>query len=325
MGITTNTNHILRKMDGSKNRNNSVADSRDQPGQNNSLFVEYKCQIKKFINNDVTGYQKWVELQNWYNCSSGRDLFIRAFKENTKINPNTSTDSDSRIAAALPKSIGDFERKVKSKAYYKAMADLFILEMDHIVSIGNMNSTVDESFYYSQTQRFVKTLLLDSLCLFSDWGRNVPEFVVEFGVGRSGAIHMPAFYHGATQIIYGHGTPGLSLADSHAELTGAIIRQGLENRLRRAFGIYTKKCKSDNSPHPIMFSSFLKTLKDHCADVHMSVPIENIARIYHWANLIVHHGFRDYGWTQPRVLSYLQPILVGGVKRVLYRLIAAFK
>lgn len=61
-----------------------------------------------------------------------------------------------------------------------------------------------------------------------------------------------------------------------------------------------------------MFSSLIKTLKIHRSDVHMSVPIENIARIYHWANLIVHHGFRDYGWTQPRVLSYLQPMLVGG-------------
>ncbi len=295
-----------------KYRPERVSDLSSQPGSQNSLYKEYRYQTKRFTNGDVTGVQKWIELRDWFENSDGRDLFICAFKTNTGIKINTSTDSNARIAAAFPKSLTDYQNKVESDSYYKAMAELFILEMDRIVSISrNVGyGTVDNSDF-SQAQRFVKTLLLDSLCLFSDWGQNIPAEPVNFGVVRNWAISELAFYHGALQNIYGHRTPSLSFTDNHAELTGAIIRQGLEIRLRRAFGIVGKISNNDYSLYPIALSKLIETLKNNRSDFHMAVPIENVNRIYRWANLVVHRGMRDYGWTHPRVLCYLKPLLVG--------------
>ena len=54
-----------------------------------------------------------------------------------------------------------------------------------------------------------------------------------------------AFYQGARQTIYGHGSFSLSFIDNHADLATATIRQAIEIRICRAFGIMGKVRKSD--------------------------------------------------------------------------------
>ena len=86
-----------------------------------------------------------------------------------RINPKS--DAASRIGAALPKSWGDYSKKVKSDAYYRALAEMFIIEMDSITSrVPRECDGPVADFAYDNVWRFVEQVLLDSLVLFEHWG-----------------------------------------------------------------------------------------------------------------------------------------------------------
>ena len=160
--------------------------------------------------------------------------------------------------------------------------------------------------------RFVKNVLLDSKALFEHWGARRAAVPGAFGVFINEYTHPVEFYHGAQQTIYGHGSFGLSYVDNHVELAIASIRQALEIRLRRAFGLIGKEAICDGAFHPVPISELLDVMRLHRAAVRMPVPLHNVKRIYHWASMCLHTGFRSYAWTSPRVLDYLRPLLVGG-------------
>ena len=130
--------------------------------------------------------------------------------------------------------------------------------------------------------------------------------------------HPVNFYQGARQTIYDHGSFGLSFSENHSELAVTTTRQAVEIRLRRAFGLIGKEAVSDQTFHPVAISELLDVLLnvlkdyDYVKQVQMPVPLHNLVRINHWANLLLHLGMRHYAWTPPRVLDYLQPFLVGG-------------
>ena len=121
-----------------------------------------------------------------------------------------------------------------------------------------------------------------------------------------------AFYQGACQTIYGHGSFNLSFIDNHADLATATIRQAIEIRLRRAFGIMGKVRKSDDSFHPINLSEVLDAIDAHKSGVNFPVRFENIKRINGLANLYLHGGLKLYAWCPPRVLQFLRVFLIGG-------------
>ena len=240
---------------------------------------------------------------------------MKAFEDVTRIRLNTETSTDQRIGAALPKSWRDYQRKVKDKAYYRALAELFIEEMDNMLRrVPRESKDPATTFLYRNLVRHLKPLFLDSRCLFQEWGTHIAKPQISFGIGKNLLMHSVNVYHGAKQIIYGHGTFGLSLADNHSELAMATIRQAVEIRLRHGFGVVGKESVSDGTIHPVALSIVIDVMGEHADEMDLAVPIENIRRVNHWANLHMHSGIRHYSWVPPRVLSYLRPLLVGRTK-----------
>ena len=280
---------------------------------NPNAFDQYKRQVNEFRPNEGAANDQWLEVYDWYQNNDGRNLFICAFKHETGITVDPLRDSDERIGAALPKSINDYDNKVKNDTYYRAMAEMFIMEMDHIVSrVPRESDDPAAGFKFSNVQRLVYKLMLESVVLFEHWGSRCANVLGVFGAGMSEATHLVNFFHGAKQTIYGHGSFELSFSDNHSELAVATIRQAVEIRLRRAFGLFGKESVHDGSFHPVPISKLLEVMKKNKADVGTPVPFHNLVRIYNWANLILHSGIRHYAWTTPRVLDYLRPFLVGG-------------
>jgi hypothetical protein len=141
---------------------------------------------------------------------------------------------------ALPKNMADYRKKFVDRAFYRANAEWFLLEMDHIVaSVPRESSQPDATFAYGNVLRFVQHLLIDSVVIFAHWGTRCAEVPRDYGIGKNEMTHLVLLFHGSRQIIYGHGSFGLSFVENHSDIAVGTIRQ-VELRLRRAFGLLGK-------------------------------------------------------------------------------------
>jgi hypothetical protein len=277
------------------------------------LVESYKRRIMGVVSDKRSAADVWQNVHDWYQSDCGRSLFLRAFSHETGITVNPASNADARIGAALPKSGNDGARKIKDDGYYRAHAEMFVIEMDNIVSRVPRECTDSEAgCAFGNVLRFVRHVLLDSVLLFEHWGSYRAGVPGVFGIGKNEFTHLVNLYHGARQTIYGHGSFGLSFSDNHSELAVATIRQAVEIRLRRAFGLIGKTSVHDGSFHPVALSELLEVVAAMNADVRTPIPFHNVVRINSWANLLMHSGVRHYAWTPPRVLEYLRPLLVGG-------------
>lgn len=284
--------------------------------QVSATYVQYRNELHNLIDGPRAENRRHVEtwklVSRWYKDEGGRELFLKAFKDVCGIRLNVKTSTHQRIGAALPKSMRDYERKLKNKSYYRALGEMFIEEMDSMISrVPQDNEDPATTLLYGNLIRFVRHVFLDSRYLFQEWGENVSEPPISFGIGKNLLTHSVGFYHGALQTIYGHGTFGLSYADNHSDLAIATIRQAVEIRLRRAFGVVGRERVKDGTIHPVPVSTIIDAIAIHAEEVDLAIPIEHVRRINHWANLHMHAGMKHYSWIPPRVLDYLRPLLVG--------------
>ena len=282
--------------------------------QSEGPFETYRTQLEALVgasdSKDKSRAEKWRNICEWYQDDGGRDLYCQAFVHETGISLNPETEAHQRMGAALPKNWNDYDKKEKTDAYYRAIGELFIEEMDVIVySVPRECERPELMLRYENIVRYVRHVLLDSHLLFEDWAAYRADTPGVFGIGKSLFSHPVEVFHGARQIIYGHGTFGLSFLDNHSDLSIATIRQAIEIRLRQAFGIFGKKSLKDGSIQPVALSVLLKALA--AEQVSMPLPIQHLRRINHWANHHMHSGMRHYSWMPPRVLAYLRPFLLG--------------
>ena len=278
-------------------------------------YEDYRRQLPNFYATGRSFRELWKEIVDWYQSDLGRSLFIRTFRHETGIKVNPSSNFDARIEAALAKSWGDDSKKIQTDTYYKAHAEMFVSEMDKILAnVPKCCEYAEAEFRFGNVIRFVQRVLMDHLVLFEHWGSRRAEVPGVFGVARNEWTHPVNFYHGAKQIIYGHGSFSLTFSDNHSEIAVATVRQALEVRLRGAFGFIGKESKSNNAFHPVPLSMLLEVLSRNKKAIVTPIPIHNLIRINNWANLLLHSGVREYAWTLPRVLDYLRSWLVGGDK-----------
>ena len=282
--------------------------------QSGGPFEEYRAQRqaldRDFDNKKIARAEVWRRICQWYQEEGGRDLYFDAFRHETGIKLNHDTDSHHRIGAALPKNWNDYQKKEKTDAYFRALGELFIEEMDTIVKKVPQESEIPETMLcYENVVRFVRHVLLDSHVLFEDWAVHRAETSGVFGIGKSLFSHPLEIFHGARQIIYGHGTFGLSVVENHSDLSIETIRQAIEIRMRQALGIFGKQSLRDGSIQPVALSALLRALETE--KICMAIPLEHLRRINHWANHHMHSGMRHYSWMPPRVLTYLHPLLLG--------------
>jgi hypothetical protein len=275
-------------------------------------FETYKSQVTSAIKQTGHEASDWKRLFDWYE-GEGRALFIAAFQKETTRRVNLATDPQVRVGAAIPKSFADYEAKLHDDAFYRAHAEWFIEEMDWIIKrVPRESDQSDATFAYGNVLRFVQHVLLDSAVLFTHWGEfraGVPDV---YGIGKNEMAHLMNFYQSARQTIYGHGSFGLSFVENHSDIAIGTIRQAIELRLRRAFGLIGKVSRHDQSFHPVPLSDLIEAIDVVEDGITFPIHFENIKRINSWANLFMHYGFKFYAWAPARVLEYIRPFLIGG-------------
>jgi hypothetical protein len=275
-------------------------------------FAKYKKAVIGFCRQINDAQAEWQRIYDWYG-KEGRELFRAAFSKETGIRVGTKPKPDDLVAAALPKTYGDLSTKAEDDAFYRSHSHWFLEEMDGIVrGVPRIDKSIGAAHSFADVLRFAHRALLDSLILFEDWGTYRAGVPGVYGIGKNISEHLMAFYQGAQQTIYGHGTWSLSFADNHSDLATATIRQALEIRLRRAFGVTAKISRADGSIHPIPLTDLLEAIDLHRASVRFPIRFENIKRINGWANMYLHSGLKLYAWNPPRVLAFLRVFLLGG-------------
>jgi hypothetical protein len=126
-------------------------------------------------------------------------------------------------------------------------------------------------------------------------------------------VHTLPLWHFTRQLAYGQ-VSGHAFADREPEVAVAGIRLVIEGRLRRATGIVRKKKVSDPLHQaPVKLSTIIAAVKKHANAIQLPVPIQNIDRIYKWANEFVHGGTREgmWSWLSLFALEYLKPFAIG--------------
>ncbi|GAM97372.1 hypothetical protein U91I_00998 [alpha proteobacterium U9-1i] len=275
-------------------------------------FATYKQEALAHATASGNPRRRLLELCDWYQ-TGGRTLFVDAFKHETKLGFGGQTSLGALVAAAIPKSYRDLEAKEQGDGYYRAHAQWFTEQMDLIAAqVQAVRHRRRDRIVFGNVRRFAVQLLWDSVWLFETWGAQRLKTPGVYGIGKNHEQHLVGFFHGARQVIYGHGAWGLSFADNHCDISTSIIRQAIELRVRRALGVTMKIRRSDGGLYPIALSTLLDTLDTHKASITLPISFEHIVRIKHWADMYLHAGVKHFAWAAPRVLVFLAPFLAGG-------------
>ena len=257
---------------------------------------------------------EWAGVLDWW--ASGRPLFVQAFHKEVGKRPSKA-GIDNLLDAAIPRTLGDLHRKEADDAYYAAHAALFLQEMDSIVShVPRDCPDPEAAFAFANVLRFVDQVLFDSVVLLEHWAERSRQVPDVFGVGKNEVEHLHTFFFGAQQTIYGHGSFRLSFAENHSDIVIGTIRQALEIRLRRAFGIAGRFSDANNTFEPVPISALFEAIRPFEKQITSEVPFATLRRVNGWANMYMHGAIKLPVWTPPRVLARLKPLLLGeGRKR----------
>ena len=270
-------------------------------------YKEEACRFDRGRGADAP--EEWAAVYDWW--PTGRQLFEAAFVQEAGKRPLQGS-TDDLLSAAIPKNLGDLARKEEDDAYYGAHASLFLAEMDHIVRrVARNVPEPAATFAYGNVLRFAHQVLFDSVVLFEHWAARSLGVPDVFGVGKNEVEHMHTFFFGAQQAIYGHGSFGLSFVENHSDLVTATIRQAIEIRLRRAFGVVGRISDRTQALEPIPLSVLFEAIRPHEGQITTAVPMHLLRRINGWANMYLHGAVKLPIWTPPRVLERLRPLLLG--------------
>lgn len=275
-----------------------------------TLLAEYKrtaCGVRE--SNIADPAAEWAALHDWWPI--GRQMFEQLFESEVGKAPSKAS-LDDLLGAAIPKSIGDLERKEADDAYYVAHAALFMQEMDAIVRrVPRSHSDARAASAFGNVVRFASNVMFDSVVLLEHWAERSQQVPGAYGVGKNEAEHLDSFLFGAQQIIYGHGSFGLSFVESHSDIVIGTIRQAIEIRLRRAFGIHGRISEKTNAFEPVPISALFDAIRPFEAQIFSEVPFPILRRINGWTNMYLHGGHKLPAWTAPRVLARLKPLILG--------------
>lgn len=237
---------------------------------------------------------------------TGKKLFEAAFTEASGTKIPAPKTSDWLIETAVACSEADYLKKTLQMNYFRANAAWFLEEMERIIqTIPSDESYQSLSVSYGQALSFVHSLIIDSLALLTDC-TYLKSGSVKNGLYKNPNTGMHEFYMTARYLMYGSFVTG-----HHSDVSISVIRQALELRIRRAFGVIAK-IDAAETQFPVSLSEIIRAMEPFEKNITMPISLPKIKRINGWANMYLHSGIKEYSWVAPRVLDYLFKFLIGG-------------
>lgn len=210
----------------------------------------------------------------------------------------------------------DLSKKLTQKQYYSCNGQCAYLVITRIFNeklYENLKNSNCPEFVRNNYAHILKCFLLDIMDMANAYQVNIMgNNEHDYNIGHITQPTMP-FHQILRQNLFGQFSFH-SFSDMEISYSVSIIRQLIELRIRRAFGVicFTDSC---GSVIPINFSQILSTLKYYQDEIEFPLALGDIERIYVWSNMYVHSGLKDFSWI-PYSLEYvLRPLTFGERKQ----------
>lgn len=269
-------------------------------------MTDYLLKIEKSQSGLFSKFESLLNHElGWFENEALRQFGIKRF-------PNKN--GDQLIQQILGKSPNDENKKKSGKEYYIANAMTYlkvvkeILTDDFIKKFGPKES-VDELTIYNYHQVF-QNLIFDSLVLLNEYCVNVKKVEPEYGCGKGYSQHTLTLYQSLRQSIFGQSSFH-SFIEVEPDLSISIIRQLVELRVRRAFGVLGWYLPNTQSMEPLALTVLFDVIKPYAEEIDFSIPFDCLVRIYGWSNIFLHLGIKDCSWKHIFVKDYLIEFALG--------------
>ena len=225
---------------------------------------------------------------------------------------------DQIIEQIIAKSPNDLNEKVVNPEHYKAhlccikqVLDEMFLNEPFIQNLKAYKVEADKDLVVYNYYNLLREFLFDMALLIQDYNFVIKKInPTKFSVGKNLYQRDFTLYQLLPQFIFGQ-VSFHSLIEREPSVSIAIIRQIIELRIRRAFGIMGVYDKEKDSFEPFGLGQIFDELKKHQTEIDFAVPLSNIIRINGWSNIFMHSGMKDYTWTAIFVYRYLHELIKG--------------
>lgn len=261
-----------------------------------------------FFKNESVTFLEYFD----YLLNGGFDMLEHQLLVHMRLKKWPKFSDDDVVCSILPKSEIDRINKRKNKDYYIANGYCAITILKQIFTKELYNNVSRLSSVYYQTYfQILKAIMLDTdqlKNLYNNERMNDNKYPVT--VNRS--IHAMELHNVLRQAAYGN-ISFHSFADFEVSASIAVIRQIIELRIRRAFGILAYYDERNSNIQPLKMSKVFEILKRY-TDISFPNKLCYIERIYQWSNLYIHSGEGDWAWIIYFLEKYLRTLSFGTQK-----------
>lgn len=270
------------------------------------IFIELKETKESII--EKLEYLKKEGLNDYLNFA--------ALEMGLKKLPNKKHDQI--IEQILAKSPNDLNEKVISAEHYtahlcciKQVLDEMFLNDAFIANLKSYKVEDEKDLVVYNYYNLLREILFDMALLIQDYNYAVKKITATtFQIGKNLYQRDFTLYQLLPQLIFGQ-VSFHSYIEREPFVSIAIIRQIIELRIRKAFGIMGVYDKVKDSFEPFGLGQIFDEIKKHQSEIDFAIPLSNIIRINGWSNIFMHSGMKDYTWTPIFVYRYLHELIKG--------------
>lgn len=226
--------------------------------------------------------------------------------------------SEQIIEQIIAKSPNDLNVKVKNPEHYKAhlccikhVFDEMLLNELFLERLRKYKVEGEKDLVVYNYYNLLREILFDMALLIQDYNHVIKGVSpTSFSIGKSLYQREFTLYQLLPQIIFGQ-VSFHSFIEREPNVSIAIIRQVIELRIRKAFGIMGTYDKTKDSFEPLPLGRVFDEIKKHQREIDFAIPLSSIVRINGWSNIFMHSGMKDYTWTLIFVYRYLGEFIKG--------------
>lgn len=206
------------------------------------------------------------------------------------------------------------EKRMKDRNYYmcnaicsyKMLKSIFTIELLNMLKHENVQPIALHNYCH-----ILKYFLMDIEQLINEYQNNVKNNF-KYRANSSRIIHTMSLHNILRQSLYGQVSIH-SFSDVEIDASISVIRQMIELRIRRAFGVIAVM-DGLGKIKPLDMTKIFEVLNKYGGNIQFPVKLSSIERIYRWANLYIHSGRGGYSWLPYFIEVFLRDFSFGVAK-----------
>lgn len=273
-------------------------------------YSSYLClganEIQKELQVDFLSYLE-------YFINEGNNTLRDNLMNTLSVKKFPSRSDDNIIEGILACSLKELEKKRNNKNYYICNAICLLNVINRIFNnelFRRLKDANTPTIALHNYEYILRWMLIDAEELQNLYRNHLEKNLEYVSYLDDRYIHYASVHQVLRQSLFGQVSCN-SFADMEISASIAIIRQLVELRIRRAFGVLSYIDESNSKLLPLDLSIVFECIKKYEKDIEFPLKLENIERIYKWANMYVHSGKTELSWIPYYIEYKLRPLSFG--------------